>query len=341
MKLVPKGKAVLLGLVLLVTVGTGCRVLRELWSHICGGVNCTLSGCTVSVCPRLGSTCTPCRPSGAGAGLETINVPANYRPATTLWSTLAGAVDNGTTVDGIDFCYGPCSADPESPECDACRTSVEAATFQPFYSLCVGAIYAPPPDQILGKIHAFTDRREYISAPILARRRGGTVRYDDCGAGINNNDYDLDPQPTQQFSTFVVNQGATQLNATVYNQQEVGGADNSQPLIALKPEFKQMILEGRAGEINAADTVVRASGWPFQGGGGDLTLGPGQFDGAYLTTTAIPSIEDLTNMAVGGGFSFDSDGIGGLKPCRNDTDCIAWGLVCRPSAVDGLVCTRP
>src|SRR5262249_53081689 len=135
---------------------------------------------------------------------EVIEVPADYRPATTLLTAIKRTVDNGTEVAGLGSECGPvCVPDPESPACDDCRSTVGAGIITPFLSLFVRAAYQLPPPTAWVVAEVTTDTGRYRSQPIQVFQRPGTVRYDNCGSPTTA-DYDFDQPPAQAFSEYVV-----------------------------------------------------------------------------------------------------------------------------------------
>lgn len=328
---------VLFACMLAVSFGSGCNFLRSLCPTMCPTITFN-SGIQVGFsCKPAGQRCTGGAAEAVAEG-EVIEVPADYRPATTLLTAIKRTVDNGTEVAGLGSECGPvCVPDPESPACDDCRSTVGAGIITPFLSLCVGAAYQLPPPTAWVVAEVTTDTGRYRSQPIQVFQRPGTVRYDNCGSPTTA-DYDFDQPPAQAFSEYVVRDRRSR-ELRYFNAYQVfpGGADGNVPLLSLTPEANALILQGRAGELDAAATEFGISTWVFAAGGGDPLIGYDSPDGAIMVQRfSGAQAVDLANGAA----TITGEARAQLKPCRSDDDCSFWGLVCRPSDL-GPVCKTP
>jgi hypothetical protein len=329
--------AVLLVCAIAISLGSGCNFLRNFCPTMCpvvtfnGGIQVGFS------CKPAGQRCTGGATESVAEG-KIIEVPADYRSATTLLATITQTVDSGTEVAGVGSECGPvCVPAPESPACDDCRSTVAAGIITPFMSLCVGSAYQLPPPTAWLIAEVATDTGTYRSQPIQVFQRPGTVRYDNCGSPTTA-DYDFDQSAAQTFSQYVVqDRHARELRYFHAEQVYPGGADGNVPLVSLTPEANALIQQGKADELDAAATEFGISTWVFAAGGGDPLLGYGAPDGAIMTERFSGARAlDLVNGAA----AITGEAQAQLKPCRSDADCSFWGLVCLPSDV-GLVCKAP
>jgi len=212
----------------------------------------------------------------------------------------------------------------------------------PFLSYCLGSAFAPPPNTICAILRAETDVGVFESSPILARKRDGTVRYDDCGSA-NRSDFDFDQPQIQYFAGYIEDRGPRNLIATSWREATgcSGAAEGYGPAIQLTEAAQALILAGRFDELDDDAAHISTSVWPFQAGGGDPIIGFGEPDGAVLVNTALTG-EQLVSLVNGGDVVLTGQPNAQLKPCNTDLDCALWPpLRCLPTPQWGPVCKDP
>jgi len=309
-----------------------------------GGTANIQFGCTRGAAQGAADACLITANRTAIANSEVIKVPADYQPG---WgSTLAILRRVGQMIEGASGACAPACdppfGDPDSDACLRCRQDVAVPNMTPFLSYCLGSAFASPPNAICAILRAETDVGAFESSPILARKRDGTVRYDDCGSA-NRSDFDFDQGPIQNFASYIENQGARNLFAASWREATgcAGGPKEYEPLVQLTEFARALILAGQFDELDDDATHISTSVWPFQAGGGDPYIGYGEPDGAVLVSTSLTG-EQLVDLVNGADVVLTGQPNVQLKPCNTDLDCALWPpLRCLPTSQWGSVCKDP
>lgn len=244
-------------------------------------------------CPPPG-TCPnpppPCRPT-CGVGPTSA---ADERMVRVV-NLIEDVVQRGAPITEFDECRDFCS-NPDSPDCDTCRTSVGLTIMQPYINICQGTAIRPLPDQFQVTFGASTDIGVRTSPVYTLRKERGTIRWDQCGG--ESLDFVL-PDEVRNWARSVADEGARKLYSTWVTR---AGAGAGEGFFQLKEGYS---LDDTSGSTDILAYGVGISTWAFDNLGRDPVIADG-----VRSPMMLPS----GPAGFGGGLTYTGEGTFVLRP---------------------------